>query len=343
MWATRTSSSLFYRSFNLRSCKDTTTANSISAFVCKNFFSSKAKKLSRHVFETSSGVFSKVLGNNTCSDSLANGKEYDRIKDVPESFRQKLKKAPVTPEIAKEIEFLRVGRSRNRRKKSDSLKQVSQRKDLLLKQMNLRPKLIVSAENSKEFPCDDGSNCREVVFAGRSNVGKSSLLNVLTGRRISAKVSATPGETRAIDFYNLKSNYNFSERKKYTSTSVLLPRFVDLPGYGFAYASSSVKKKWEELISYYFNNRSVLDTVCLVIDSRHGLKHADRITLERIDARLQGTRVLHHRNNNSLRAVKERSRLRVDVIVIMTKSDLVEQVRSSFTQSRCIHSFLYIF
>ncbi|KAF2956546.1 ribosome biogenesis GTP-binding protein YihA/YsxC [Marinitoga sp. 38H-ov] len=92
----------------------------------------------------------------------------------------------------------------------------------------------------------------EIAFAGRSNVGKSSLLNKLFGIKI-AKISSNPGKTRSINFYNI-------DNKGY---------LVDLPGYGFASVSKEEKKNWEKLLEDYFTNRYSLKMVFLLIDHRH--------------------------------------------------------------------------
>lgn len=92
----------------------------------------------------------------------------------------------------------------------------------------------------------------EIAFAGRSNVGKSSLLNKLFGIKI-AKISSNPGKTRSINFYNV-------DNKGY---------LVDLPGYGFANVSKEEKKKWAQLLEDYFVNRYSLQMVFLLIDHRH--------------------------------------------------------------------------
>jgi len=94
----------------------------------------------------------------------------------------------------------------------------------------------------------------EIAFAGRSNVGKSSLVNALTGRRTLARVSSSPGRTRQINFFDLAGRLFL----------------VDLPGYGFAQVSRSMKETWQDLASAYLRGRPTLKRVCLLIDSRHG-------------------------------------------------------------------------
>jgi GTP-binding protein len=107
----------------------------------------------------------------------------------------------------------------------------------------------------------------EVAFAGRSNVGKSSLVNALTGRRTLARVSARPGHTRQINFFDLAGRLFL----------------VDLPGYGFAQVSRSMKEAWQDLASAYLRGRPTLRRVCLLIDSRHGVKDSDHETMKNLD------------------------------------------------------------
>jgi GTP-binding protein len=108
----------------------------------------------------------------------------------------------------------------------------------------------------------------EVAFAGRSNVGKSSLVNALTGRRTLARTSSSPGHTRQINFFDLGQRLCL----------------VDLPGYGFAQVSRSMKETWQDLASAYLRGRPTLKRVCLLIDARHGVKDSDRETMKNLDA-----------------------------------------------------------
>jgi len=107
----------------------------------------------------------------------------------------------------------------------------------------------------------------EIAFAGRSNVGKSSLVNALTGRRTLARVSAKPGHTRQINFFDLAGRLSL----------------VDLPGYGFAQVSKSMKETWQDLASAYLRGRPTLKRVCLLVDSRHGVKDSDHETMKNLD------------------------------------------------------------
>lgn len=108
----------------------------------------------------------------------------------------------------------------------------------------------------------------EVAFAGRSNVGKSSLLNALTGRRALARVSSTPGRTKELNFFDLGGRL------------VL----VDMPGYGYAEAAKSVKEAWQGMMFDYLRGRACLRRVMLLIDARVGFKPADEAAMDLLDA-----------------------------------------------------------
>lgn len=110
--------------------------------------------------------------------------------------------------------------------------------------------LTVSAVDMKQYP---KTNFKEIAFAGRSNVGKSSLINKLLNRKSLARVSSKPGKTATINFYNIDNTMNF----------------VDLPGYGYAKVSKAEKKKWADMIETYLNTREQLCQVILLVDSRH--------------------------------------------------------------------------
>ena len=108
----------------------------------------------------------------------------------------------------------------------------------------------------------------EVAFAGRSNVGKSSLINALTGRKTLAKTSNTPGRTQELNFFVLGNHL----------------MLADLPGYGFAQAPKAKVARWTSLAEAHLKGRPLLRRACLLIDARHGLKDVDRSIMKRLDA-----------------------------------------------------------
>jgi GTP-binding protein len=107
----------------------------------------------------------------------------------------------------------------------------------------------------------------EIAFFGRSNVGKSSLINALTGRNTLARISNTPGRTRQLNFFDLAGR-------------LLL---VDMPGYGYAEAPKSEIVRWTELIDLYLKGRVPLRRLILLVDARHGLKDKDSEMMDRLD------------------------------------------------------------
>lgn len=107
----------------------------------------------------------------------------------------------------------------------------------------------------------------EIAFAGRSNVGKSSLINALVGRSGVARASNTPGRTQEVNFFDLGGRLTL----------------VDLPGYGFAQAPKDKVERWTRLVNGYLKGRPVLRRVALLIDSRHGLKDSDREMMTMLD------------------------------------------------------------
>ncbi len=109
----------------------------------------------------------------------------------------------------------------------------------------------------------------EIAFAGRSNVGKSSLINALTGQKSLARVSVTPGRTRELNFFTLGKDDAFY--------------LVDMPGYGYARASKAAVKGWTRLMQDYLKGRRELKRVFLLIDARHGLKESDREIMTLMD------------------------------------------------------------
>ena len=113
------------------------------------------------------------------------------------------------------------------------------------------------------------SNAPEIAFAGRSNVGKSSLLNALTNRNGLARTSNTPGRTQELNFFDVGEPVQL--------------RLVDMPGYGFAEAPKDLVRRWRHLVNDYLRGRSALKRVLVLVDSRHGLKDVDREMMRMLD------------------------------------------------------------
>ncbi len=109
----------------------------------------------------------------------------------------------------------------------------------------------------------------EIAFCGRSNVGKSSLLNALTGRRAIARTSVTPGRTQELNFFEVGEPTQF--------------RLVDMPGYGFAKAPIKVVQKWKHLVNDYLRGRTVLKRTLVLVDARHGIKPVDLEMMQMLD------------------------------------------------------------
>ncbi len=137
----------------------------------------------------------------------------------------------------------------------------------------------------------------EVAFAGRSNVGKSSLLNALTNRNGLARTSNTPGRTQELNFFDVGDPLIF--------------RLVDMPGYGYAKAPKDVVKQWRFLVNDYLRGRAVLKRVLVLIDSRHGIKDVDREIMTMLDNAAVGYRLVLTKADKvkatDLDAVRERT------------------------------------
>jgi GTP-binding protein len=131
-------------------------------------------------------------------------------------------------------------------------------------------RFLRSAPNLKFLP---DPVAKEVAFAGRSNVGKSSLLNALTGRNSLARTSNTPGRTQELNFFDVGGDEG----------EIPSFRLVDMPGYGYAKAPKDLIKQWRFLINDYLRGRAVLKRVLVLVDSRHGIKEVDTTLLDMLD------------------------------------------------------------
>ncbi len=116
----------------------------------------------------------------------------------------------------------------------------------------------------------------EIAFAGRSNVGKSTLINALTGRKTLARASNTPGRTQQLNFFDLGGRL----------------MLVDLPGYGYAKAPKVAVDRWTRLIELYLKGRVGLRRLCLLVDARHGLKPGDRRVMDLLDGAAVAYRIV---------------------------------------------------
>jgi GTP-binding protein len=123
-----------------------------------------------------------------------------------------------------------------------------------------------------------GADVPEVAFAGRSNVGKSSLINAVTGRNSLARTSVTPGRTQELNFFDVGEPLRF--------------RLVDMPGYGFAKAPKDMVRKWRYLVNDFLRGRHVLKRALVLIDARHGIKEVDREILDMLDTAAVSYRIV---------------------------------------------------
>jgi GTP-binding protein len=138
-----------------------------------------------------------------------------------------------------------------------------------------RVEFLLSAPSLDFLPDGD---LPEVAFAGRSNVGKSSLINAVTGRKSIARASVTPGRTQELNFFEVGEPTRF--------------RLVDMPGYGFAKAPPKVVEKWRRLVRDFLRGRQALRRTLVLIDSRHGIKPPDEEMLKMLDEAAVGYRLV---------------------------------------------------
>jgi GTP-binding protein len=144
---------------------------------------------------------------------------------------------------------------------SDKNSALSEKAAQLFRQPAVFVKGVVSVSGLPDTPIP------EVAFAGRSNVGKSSLLNALLSRQGLARTSNTPGRTRELNYFLVGERLHV----------------VDMPGYGYARASKTLVRDWNRLVQDYLRGRTQLRRVFLLIDSRHGVKENDQATMELMD------------------------------------------------------------
>jgi len=124
-----------------------------------------------------------------------------------------------------------------------------------------KAEFVLSAFSDKDYPYH---NLPEIAFSGKSNVGKSSLINTLISRKNLAITSSRPGRTQSINFYSINNKFYF----------------VDLPGYGFARVPDKVKEKWRELVNNYLYERKNLQAIVQIVDARHKPSSDDQMMVE---------------------------------------------------------------
>jgi GTP-binding protein len=129
---------------------------------------------------------------------------------------------------------------------------------------------VKSAVKPDQYPASQYS---DIAFAGKSNVGKSSLLNTLLGRKRIAKISSTPGKTRLINFFSVRFKTGEEEENGFVN-------FTDLPGYGYAKVSKKERDSWKKMLSKYFNYRHQLRAVIMLVDIRHKADAKDKMMIE---------------------------------------------------------------
>ncbi len=144
------------------------------------------------------------------------------------------------------------------------------------------------------------NNMPEIAFAGKSNVGKSSLINALMNRKSLARTSSQPGKTQTINFYNINNELYF----------------VDLPGYGYAKVSQQEKEKWGKMVERYLHQSRVLRAVFLLIDIRHDPSANDRIMYDWIIIATKADKINRSQLQKQIKAVRQGLGVDRDTIVI---------------------------
>ena len=179
-----------------------------------------------------------------------------------------------------------------------------------------RADFVKSANRPDQYPADRRP---EIAFVGRSNVGKSSLMNVLLGRKGLAKTSSTPGKTQMVNFFDVNG-------KVY---------FVDLPGYGFAKVPPSVKEEWGKVMTAYLREREHLGLVIHLVDARHKPTALDLDMLELLDAAEVPTLVVATKAdklkrgalNQSLRTIRATLELDDEALILPVSSQTRDGIK----------------
>jgi GTP-binding protein len=195
-----------------------------------------------------------------------------------------------------------------------------------------RVEFIKSAPALKFLPDPD---VPEIAFAGRSNVGKSSLLNALTGRKSIARTSVTPGRTQELNYFEVGEPTRL--------------RLVDMPGYGFAKAPPKVVENWRRLVRDFLRGRVVLKRTLLLIDSRHGVKPVDEDMMQMLDEAGVGYRVVLTKADKikaseleavtaaTIAAARKRTAAYPEIIVTSSEKKMgIEELRAAVLQDSLV-------
>jgi GTP-binding protein len=181
-------------------------------------------------------------------------------------------------------------------------------------------KTVTSLGACPQFRNSDGKAWPEIAVAGRSNVGKSSLLNTLFGRKQLVKTSATPGKTRALNYFN--------------ASDQLL--FVDLPGYGYARAAQKEQEQWAQLIDSYLHQREELSLILLLLDLRRDPTTQDRMLIEWCQAMQKPLLVVFTKADKIARTKRERAARMVASKLKLGENYVVTSVKESIGRSQLI-------
>lgn len=192
------------------------------------------------------------------------------------------------------------------------------------------PITFLKSAPTLEFLPDMAVN--EVAFAGRSNVGKSSLLNALTNRNNLARTSNTPGRTQELNFFDVGEPLRF--------------RLVDMPGYGYAKAPKDVVRKWKFLVNDYLRGRAALKRALVLIDSRHGIKDVDTDMLDMLDGAAVSYRIVLTKTDKikasdlatvteqTAQAIRKRPAAHPDIIVTSAEKGMgIPELRAAVLES----------
>lgn len=173
---------------------------------------------------------------------------------------------------------------------------------------------ILGSPDARRAPADTGA---EVAFAGRSNAGKSSALNIITGQRSLARISKAPGRTREINFFQVADDR----------------RLVDLPGYGYAKVSKSMRGDWQRHIAHYLETRQSLSGIVLLMDIRHPLKDQDRQVLDWCRAAGLPTHILLTKSDKLKRGPASAALLKTQQQLATLYADATIQLFSAHTRA----------